>query len=101
MIALSSGGVYLVDGMPVSRQDGFPSPSEGRSRTMAYSILHAHNSSENPNQFRITFDALASHDITYVGIIQTARASGLQEFPRALCDDKLPQQSVCGGRDHQ
>ncbi len=81
MIALSSGGVYLVDGMPVSRQDGFPSPSEGRSRTMAYSILHAHNSSENPNQFRITFDALASHDITYVGIIQTARASGLQEFP--------------------
>lgn len=48
MIELSSGGVYLVDGMPVSRQDGFPSPSEGRSRTMAYSILHAHNSSENP-----------------------------------------------------
>ena len=81
MIELSSGGVYLAEGVPVPARDGFPSPQEGRARTMAYSILNAHNSSEDPEQFRITFDSLTSHDITYVGIIQTARASGLNEFP--------------------
>ena len=49
--------------------------------TMAYQILSAHNTSGNMAQLQLKFDALASHDITYVGIIQTARASGLKEFP--------------------
>lgn len=82
MIELVSGGVYLVDGVPVptsSMPQG--APADGRNRTMGYSILRAHNSSDDPERLRITFDALTSHDITYVGIIQTARASGLREFP--------------------
>lgn len=49
--------------------------------TIAYRILTAHNTSNDRNNFKIRFDALASHDITYVGIVQTARASGLKEFP--------------------
>ena len=84
MIGLTSGGVYLANGVPVPAQEApghFPSSREGRARTMAYSILNAHNSSQDPDQLRIHFDALASHDITYVGIIQTARASGLKQFP--------------------
>ena len=56
-------------------------PANARARTMAYRILQNHNQSGDPNQLRLRFDALISHDITYVGIIQTARASGLKEFP--------------------
>lgn len=52
-----------------------------RKNTIAYQILMKHNSSNDPKQLKIRFDALASHDITYVGIVQTARASGLKEFP--------------------
>jgi Aconitase A len=52
-----------------------------RQDTIAYGILNKHNISENKNYLNIKFDALASHDITYVGIVQTARASGLKEFP--------------------
>lgn len=54
---------------------------KARQQTMAYQILNSHNTSGNPEQLKIRFDALASHDITYVGITQTARASGLKEFP--------------------
>ena len=53
----------------------------GRDGTIAYSILRAHNQSGNADALQIKFDSLISHDITYVGIIQTARASGLKEFP--------------------
>ncbi len=53
----------------------------GVEATMAYSILKAHNTSDNMERLSIRFDAMASHDITYVGIIQTARASGMKEFP--------------------
>lgn len=52
-----------------------------RKRTMAYQILAAHNHSADPRSLKIKFDSLASHDITYVGIIQSARASGMKEFP--------------------
>ncbi|MDO5483369.1 MAG: hydratase, partial [Desulfovibrionaceae bacterium] len=52
-----------------------------RRNTLAARILTAHNSAPEGETLRLRFDALASHDITYVGIIQTARASGLQEFP--------------------
>lgn len=60
------------------------SPAESdsaRKNTMAYQILMKHNTSGDPDRLRLRFDALASHDITYVGIVQTARASGLEEFP--------------------
>ena len=53
----------------------------GRNGTIAYQILNAHRAQSDDGIFHISFDALVSHDITYVGIIQTARASGLTEFP--------------------
>ena len=80
MIKLTKEGVYLVDGKLSAT--AAVSPEEARKNTIAYSILDAHNNGEKgSNDLRIKFDALVSHDITYVGIIQTARASGLKEFP--------------------
>lgn len=54
---------------------------DAKKNTIAYGILKAHNTSDNENELKLKFDAIASHDITYVGIIQTARASGLERFP--------------------
>ena len=54
---------------------------QGRSKTLAYKILDAHDDHSDVDVLHIKFDSLTSHDITYVGIIQTARASGLKEFP--------------------
>ena len=71
--------MYLVNGIPTPVSA--VSPEEARRGTIAYSILEAHNVSGNMDKLNIKFDALVSHDITYVGIIQTARASGLKEFP--------------------
>ena len=79
MINLSKNGVFLVDGKIVTEYPG--DPAEARKGTIAYSVLKAHNTSDSMDNLRIKFDALVSHDITYVGIIQTARASGLTEFP--------------------
>jgi aconitate hydratase len=79
MITLHEGGIYLVDGVPTESYNA--DPKEARKQTMAYSILSAHNTSGNDEKLKIKFDAMVSHDITYVGIIQTARASGLKEFP--------------------
>ena len=79
MIKLTNSGVYLVNGKPCATAD--ISPDKARKNTIAYSILNAHNVAGDDSIMRIKFDALASHDITYVGIIQTARASGLKEFP--------------------
>ena len=81
MLELFSKGVYLHNGVPVSGGEGFPAPAQARENTIAYSILRAHNHSDQPDKLRIKFDRLISHDITYVGIIQTARGSGLTEFP--------------------
>lgn len=81
MIGLTEHGVYLVDGVPRKEADFPIPPDKGRENTISYSILRAHNVSDNPQKLRIKFDSLASHDITYVGIIQTARASGLEKFP--------------------
>ena len=53
----------------------------GREKTIAYKIMRAHDSSNNPDKLRIKFDSLISHDITYVGVVQTARASGMEKFP--------------------
>ena len=79
MVKLTENGVFLVDGKPCATAS--VSASEARKNTIAYSILNSHNKSENDKDLRIKFDALVSHDITYVGIIQTARASGMKEFP--------------------
>ena len=56
-------------------------PERAKTQTITHRILSAHNTSGEASQLRLRFDALASHDITYVGIIQTAKASGLKEFP--------------------
>ncbi len=77
MVKLHSGGVFLVDGKPMD-STGL-TPEQGRKKTIAYSILQAHN--EGKDALRLRFDSLISHDITYVGIIQTAKGSGLKEFP--------------------
>jgi len=71
---------------PVTLKNGKPHAADkanaaAREKTIAYSILRAHNASGDMEQMRLRFDALISHDITYVGIVQTARASGLTEFP--------------------
>ena len=69
--------VWIKDGAPVTEALN----ENGRDLTLAYQILHAHDNASDPSLMHITFDSLTSHDITYVGIIQTARASGLQKFP--------------------
>ncbi len=83
MIRLNKDGAYYAQGklVPASEAQGVPSAEEASKRTLAYRILSAHNQSGNDQKLQIRFDALTSHDITYVGIIQTARASGLTEFP--------------------
>ena len=77
-------GVYLLNGQKIvpENQTDFPvSKEEAAKSTIAYSILKAHNTSGNMEKLQIKFDKLTSHDITFVGIIQTARASGLEKFP--------------------
>ncbi len=76
MIKLTNAPVRLTEGGPVAAM-----PNEKPQGTIAYEILTAHNRGKRGGEFSITFDALISHDITYVGIIQTARASGLERFP--------------------
>ncbi|MGI5900577.1 MAG: hydratase [Christensenellales bacterium] len=81
-ITLHEGGAYLIKGQPVFSGENLPKPSDARQSTMAYGIMSAHDQSDRGDDvLRLKFDALASHDITYVGIIQTAKASGLKEFP--------------------
>ena len=77
MIELKSGAYQLRGGVPVPAVMN----ADGREKTMAYSILRAHDSSKSSGRMELTFDSLISHDITYVGIIQTAKASGLERFP--------------------
>lgn len=81
MVKLIKEGVYLKDGRELlPAGDGMPLPSEARRGTIAHSILSAHNVGDEKN-LKIKFDALASHDITYVGILLTARAGGLEKLP--------------------
>ena len=83
MIKLIKGGVYYMDGALVRENHAFMVEAKKQAAiqgTLAYSILTAHNNGDGEN-LKIKFDALASHDITYVGIIQTAKASGLKKFP--------------------
>ena len=85
MIELTKGGAYLVNGTKLieetSGEAAGYNKEEALKGTMAYGILKAHNTSDNMDKLKIRFDKLTSHDITFVGIIQTARASGLEKFP--------------------
>ncbi|MCR4595423.1 MAG: hydratase, partial [Lachnospiraceae bacterium] len=78
-IKLSDKGAYLVNGTTLAFEG--PDPAEARKNTIAYQILKDHNTSGDMDKLKIKFDKLTSHDITFVGIIQTARASGLEKFP--------------------
>ena len=75
---LNSGALYSQGAFTAA---GPEAALQGREKTISYAILKAHNTSGSMEELKIRFDAMASHDITYVGIIQTARASGLKEFP--------------------
>ena len=94
MITLSKGGAYLIGGTEVVETgagseellknklgDKYLTKEDAAKNTMAYGILNEHNTSGNMDKLQIKFDNLTSHDITFVGIIQTARASGLEKFP--------------------
>ena len=93
MINLFEHGAYLLNGKELvednadaaailsSKLGSAPSKEEASKNTMAYGILEKHNTSGNMENLKIKFDKMTSHDITFVGIIQTARASGLKEFP--------------------
>ena len=93
MVQLYKNGAYLLNGNELvedtqdaakilaSKIKNVPSKEEAAKNTMAYGILKSHNTSGNMDKLQIKFDRLTSHDITFVGIIQTARASGLEKFP--------------------
>ena len=85
MIKLYDSGVYLLNNAEIVEDTGnvqVPlSKEEAAQNTMAYGILKEHNTSGNMDNLQIKFDRLTSHDITFVGIIQTARASGPEKFP--------------------
>lgn len=85
MVRVYDTGVFLMDGVRVvedTERAFVPvSKEEAKKQTIAYRILQEHNTSGNDQQLQIHFDKLTSHDITFVGIIQTARASGLEKFP--------------------
>ncbi len=93
MIKLLDGGAFLVNGNTVIEDNADAAAllkkhigseltkEEGKQKTLAYGILKAHNTSADMERLQIRFDKLTSHDITFVGIIQTARASGLEKFP--------------------
>ncbi len=90
MVKQHNGGAYLLNGQELVTDEAelkarlgaaFPGRQAAADSTMAWSILAAHHVGEDAQNLNIRFDALASHDITYVGIVQTARASGLERFP--------------------
>ena len=93
MVTLSEGGAYLVNGTEIvpdnpeatavikAKTGKEITKEEAAKQTIAYGILESHNTSGNMDKLKVRFDKLTSHDITFVGIIQTARASGLQKFP--------------------
>ena len=93
MVTLTNGGAYLVNGAEIildgpeaqaalsAKTGKTVTKEEAAKNTIAYGILENHNTSGNMDKLKIKFDKLTSHDITFVGIIQTARASGLTKFP--------------------
>ena len=93
MITLLQNGAWLLNGQEIvedtadstailnSKLGYVPEKKDAATQTMAYNILQAHNTSDSKEHLKIKFDKMTSHDITFVGIIQTARASGLEKFP--------------------
>lgn len=91
MVNLYNGGAYLVNGKTLIEENDLDKlksvtgkdidKEEARKGSIAYNILEKHNTSGNMDKLRLKFDAMASHDITFVGIIQTAKASGMEKFP--------------------
>lgn len=91
MVKLYNGGAYLINGNTLIEENDRDKikavtgkdidKEEARKGSIAYNILKAHNTSGNMDKLRLKFDAMASHDITFVGIIQTAKASGMEKFP--------------------
>ena len=81
-ISVKRESVYYKQGKFLSTQTDRAGVEAGRQKTMAYGILAEHNHSGDMARLQIKFDAMASHDITYVGSIETARASGMERFPR-------------------
>lgn len=80
MIKLFENGIFLLNGKEIVTESVL-SKEEAKKGTIAYSILEAHNQNDNMENLKMKFDAMASHDITFVGIIQTAKASGMKKFP--------------------
>ena len=106
MIKLYDGGVYLVDGTTIVPEKEATAealkgkevcPKEAAKGTIAYSILKDHNQNDSMDKLRIKFDSMASHDITFVGIVQTARASGMEKFPLpyVLTNSSQSSTSIC------
>jgi len=91
MVNLYNGGAYLIKGKTLIEENDLDKlkavtgkdidKEEARKGSIAYNILEKHNTSGNMDKLRLKFDAMASHDITFVGIIQTAKASGMEKFP--------------------
>jgi len=91
MVNLYNGGAYLINGKTLIEENDLDKlkavtgkdidKEEARKGSIAYNILENHNTSGNMDKLRLKFDAMASHDITFVGIIQTAKASGMEKFP--------------------
>ncbi|MCD8279114.1 hydratase, partial [Enterocloster citroniae] len=91
MVSLYENGIYLINGTEIvpEAESGKVKALTGveadkaaaRKGTIAYSILEAHNTSDNMEHLKLRFDSMASHDITFVGIVQTAKASGMEQFP--------------------
>lgn len=91
MVNLYNGGAYLINGKTLIEENDLDKlkavtgkdidKEEARNGSIAYNILENHNTSGNMDKLRLKFDAMASHDITFVGIIQTAKASGMEKFP--------------------
>ncbi len=83
MVKVIRQGVYYCEGKLIKESQAFKTDEKKRAaqkNTIAYSVLQTHNSGDE-TQYRLKFDAIASHDITYVGIVQTAKASGIEQFP--------------------
>ena len=101
MIDIQMDGIYLDNGCLV-KEAGIQ-PDDARENTIAYQILRAHSTSEEPDRMQIKFDALISQDLTYVGIIQTARSSGMTEFPMPYAmtnchNSKKVWRKLCSGQ---